>query len=61
MAGRPTAADGNPRVVGSVSVSAMALALATVISRPSSSHATPGARTMRVWNGDHGNRSRRAG
>src|SRR4051812_47466623 len=35
--------------------------LATVISRPSRIQATPRATTMRVWNGDHGNRSIRAG
>src|SRR3954451_19100507 len=35
--------------------------LATVISRPSRIQATPRATTMRVWKGDHGHRSIRAG
>src|SRR4051795_5769134 len=35
--------------------------LATVISRPSRIQATPRATTIRVWKGDHGNRSIRAG
>src|SRR5689334_19546085 len=35
--------------------------LATVISRPSRIQATPRAMTMRVWNGDQGNLSIRAG
>src|SRR3982751_242907 len=35
--------------------------LATVISSPSRIQATPRAITMRVWKGDHGNRSIRAG
>src|SRR5919107_6444012 len=42
-------------------VSWAATALATVISRPSRIQATPRATTMRVWNGDQGNRSIRAG
>ena len=35
--------------------------LAKVISRPSSTQATPSDATTRVWNRDHGNRSIRAG
>ncbi len=46
-------------VSGLVRVSATALA--TVISRPSRIQATPRATTIRVWNGDQGNRSMRAG
>src|SRR5687768_1987254 len=42
-------------------VSLAAAALATVISSPSRIHATPRAMTIRVWNGDHGSRSIRAG
>jgi hypothetical protein len=42
-------------------VSWAAAALATVISSPSRIQATPSATTMRVWNGDHGSRSIRAG
>ena len=42
-------------------VSWAAAALATVISRPSRIQATPRAMTIRVWNGDHGSRSIRAG
>ncbi|GAA2698335.1 hypothetical protein Apa02nite_051120 [Actinoplanes palleronii] len=37
------------------------MALAMVISRPSSTHAVPSARIIRVWNGDQFNRSIRAG
>ena len=36
-------------------------ALATVISSPSRIQATPSAMTIRVWNGDHGSLSIRAG
>jgi hypothetical protein len=35
--------------------------LATVISRPSSTHATPRAMMSRVWKPDHPSRSSRAG
>ena len=59
VARRPTAAEDRPRVSGWLSVSATALA--TVISRPSRIHATPSATTIRVWNGDQGSRSMRAG
>src|SRR2546423_13586346 len=55
----PTCVEESPRVSGLVRVSATALA--TVISRPSRIHATPNAVTSRVWNGDQGNRSIRAG
>ncbi|GGK93482.1 hypothetical protein GCM10007964_39940 [Sphaerisporangium melleum] len=44
-----------------VSCSTEPTALAIVISSPSSTHATPSAATIRVWNPDHGNRSSRAG
>src|SRR3954451_16760410 len=47
------------RVSSSVSLSTTALA--TVISSPSRIHATPRAMTMRVWKGDQGSRSMRAG
>ena len=42
-------------------VSCATTALATVISSPSRIQATPSATTMRVWNGDQGSRSIRAG
>src|SRR3954452_14740591 len=42
-------------------VSLSVTALATVISKPSRIQATPRAITIRVWNGDQGNRSIRAG
>src|ERR1700730_703287 len=45
----------------SVLLSAPATELATVISRPSSTQATPRAITILVWNRDHGSRSTRAG
>ena len=50
-------------VIPSVSsrVSVATTALATVISSPSRIHAMPSAMTMRVWNGDQGSRSIRAG
>jgi len=50
-----------PRVAGDVRVLATATALATVISRPSRTQATPSATTIRVWNGDQGSRSSRLG
>lgn len=56
---RPAAVDDSARVSGWVSVSTTALA--TVISSPSRIQATPSATTIRVWKGDHGNRSSRAG
>src|SRR3954451_15141680 len=59
VATKPTAVEDNASVSGWVSVSATELA--TVISRPSRIQATPSATTMRVWNGDHGSRSIRAG
>src|SRR3954454_13482503 len=49
------------RLSVSASVSLSTTALATVISRPSRIQATPRAITMRVWKGDHGKRSIRAG
>src|SRR3954468_12534014 len=55
----PAAVDDRCRVSAWVSLSTTALA--TVISSPSRSQATPRAMTIRVWNGDHGNRSIRAG
>src|SRR3954449_6692708 len=55
----PAAVDERWRVSASVSLSTTALA--TVISSPSRIQATPRAITMRVWKGDHGNRSIRAG
>src|SRR4051812_3736264 len=51
--------DERARVSSSVSLSTTALA--TVISRPSRIQATPRAITIRVWKGDQGNRSIRAG
>src|SRR3954465_2665633 len=42
-------------------VSSATTAPATVISSPSRIQATPRAMTMRVWKGDHGRRSIRAG
>ena len=42
-------------------VSTSVTELATVISSPSRIQATPRAITIRVWNGDHGSRSIRAG
>src|SRR4051794_4183030 len=45
----------------SASVSLSTTALATVISSPSRIQATPRAITMRVWKGDQGSRSIRAG
>ncbi len=56
---RPTAAEDMASVSGLVSVSATALA--TVISSPSRIQATPSATTIRVWKGDQGSRSMRAG
>jgi hypothetical protein len=46
-------------VVGCVSTPVTELAI--VICRPSRIHAAPSPQTIRVWNGDHRNRSRRAG
>ena len=59
VATRPAAADERPSVSGFVRMSVTELA--TVISRPSRIHATPSATTIRVWKGDHGSRSMRAG
>src|SRR4051794_35592589 len=56
---RPTWVVLSPRP--SLLVSWAATAPATVISSPSRIHATPRATTMRVWKGDQGNRSMRAG
>src|SRR5690242_506824 len=47
------------RACGSLRVAATELA--TVISRPSRTQATPSAMTSRVWKLDHGSRSMRAG
>src|SRR3954447_1089800 len=55
----PASHDANLSVSGLVSCPTTALA--TVISSPSRIQATPRAITMRVWKGDHGNRSIRAG
>src|SRR3954464_8888750 len=55
----PAWVEESPSVSGWVSLSTTALA--TVISSPSRIQATPSAITMRVWNGDQGNRSIRAG
>ncbi len=45
----------------SLSVRLFVMLLANVISRPSSTHATPSAVSTRVWNLDQGSRSMRAG
>src|SRR3954453_3762301 len=55
----PAAADDRCRVSGLVSTAVTELA--TVISSPSRIQATPRATTIRVWKGDQGNRSIRAG
>src|SRR3954453_11653817 len=55
----PASQEASPSVFASVSLPTTALA--TVISSPSRIQATPRATTMRVWNGDQGNRSMRAG
>src|SRR4051794_4540029 len=55
----PAAADDRCSVSGLVSTDVTELA--TVISRPSRIQATPRATTIRVWKGDHGRRSIRAG
>jgi hypothetical protein len=55
----PTAVDDMCSV--SALVKAPATELATVISRPSRTHATPSAMTILVWNGDHLSRSTLAG
>src|SRR3954447_774093 len=55
----PAWVEESPSVSGWVSLSTTALA--TVISSPSRIQATPSAITMRVWKGDQGNRSIRAG
>src|SRR3954454_6415244 len=56
---KPAAADDRCSVSGLVSTEVTELA--TVISSPSRIHATPSATTIRVWNGDQGSRSIRAG
>src|SRR3954447_8956479 len=56
---RPASHEASPSVSGLVSWPTTALA--TVISSPSRIQATPSAITMRVWNGDQGSRSIRAG
>ncbi len=59
MARKPTAVVERPRREPSVSFSPTLLAM--VISSPSRIQQVPRATTMRVWNGDQGNRSIRAG
>src|SRR3954464_4643535 len=59
VAMRPTWVVDSPSP--SLLVSWAATAPATVISSPSRIHATPRATPMRVWKGDHGSRSIRAG
>src|SRR4051794_26830075 len=56
---RPTELEDMWRAWGSLSVAA--IELATVISRPSRTQATPSAMTSLVWKLDHGRRSMRAG
>jgi hypothetical protein len=59
VARKPTAVVESPR--RSLSVSFSPTLLAIVISRPSRIQQVPRATTIRVWNGDQGNRSMRAG
>src|SRR5829696_3471781 len=59
VASRPACVELRPSV--SSLVSSATTPLATVISSPSRIQATPRATTIRVWNGDHGSRSIRAG
>src|SRR3954452_8704224 len=56
---KPAAAEDRCSVSGLVRTEVTELA--TVISSPSRIHATPSAMTIRVWNGDQGSRSIRAG
>ena len=59
VAMRPTAPELSPSV--SLLLSTAPIALAIVISRPSSTQAIPSASTILVWNGAQESRSMRAG